>query len=61
MGSIEENINVFDFIVGNVLSLPLKVQNGSLKCLVDAAYLPVPALWKEISTIPMDRKLSQRK
>ena len=26
------------------------------KCLVGVAYLPVPAFWKEISTILMDKK-----
>ena len=27
------------------------------KCLVGVAYLLVPALWKEICTIPMDKKV----
>ena len=48
---------VFDFTIGKVCSLPLK--SGRLN--VGVAYLPVPALWKEICTIPMDKKLSQMK
>jgi len=31
------------------------------KCPVGVAYLPVPALWKAVSTIPMDKKLGQWK
>ena len=34
---------------------------SSVKCLVGVAYLPVSALWKEISTIPTDKKLNQLK
>ena len=62
-GLDQEKINaiVFAFTVGKVRNLPLKVQSGSFKCLVGVAYLPVPASWKEISTIPTDKKLGQLK
>ena len=29
--------------------------------MVGEAYLPVPAVWKEISNIPMDKNLSEMK
>ena len=51
------NSTVFDFTVGKVHSLLLKVQSASLNA--KWAYSPVlTVLWKEISTIPTDKKLN---
>ena len=53
---------VFDFTVrGKCSYLTAKGVKWKLKCPVGMAYLPVPALWKEILTIPMDKKLGQLK
>ena len=51
---------IFDFTVGKVW-LTTKGAKWKFKCLVGVAYLPVPALWIEISTIPTNKKLSQLK
>ena len=52
---------VFDFTVGKVHSLLLKVRSGALNVPVGVAYLPIPALWKATSTILTDKKLGQLK
>ena len=43
--------------MGKVCTLLLRVRNGSLYCPVGMAYLPVSVIYKEISTIPTDKKL----
>ena len=52
---------VFDFTVGKFRSLLLKVRSGTLYAQWAWHILPVPALWKATSTIPMDKKLGQLK
>ena len=46
---------------GQVYMRVISLNSHQLSTLVGVVYLPVSALWKEISTIPTDKKLNQLK
>ena len=61
VGFDREEIQLSLISRGKSSYLTAKGAKWKFKCLVGVAYLPVSVLWKEISTISMDKKLNQLK
>jgi len=55
------NEKIYDSADGKSLYVATKWSNWRIKWVLGVAHLPVAALWKEISTIPIGQNLRQMK